>query len=538
MATRTRLSWKLDSQGQFSRQIGWKLNAAGRRVQHKFRLGSDLTEARRREQRLRELWERIETVSATADPTWDELSLEIGRQLAKGAEQVVLESLPAESDESYAGRLHHAESRFPSIRFQPGDVARYAAGSGRETFRLSDCLVWPVSPREEYERLLEGRDTMYLVPRENELPPAAPAPVSSLHLAMDDYVAWVREHYHRDELGHVSGTGHTKIKQIETLKDRHDDVSLDRLGFDEVERMIFYWRRRPPRKLDGRPVSRSAAENYIGELKRFLKWLHRSPRHHWRKPEDFDGIDTTVDSDHAQPRRRLAQALVFTREELVLLNRHATPLDRLLLLLGLNCGFGVAEIASLTVDEVRLRQGHSARHRELMGYETTDADSFVTRVRHKSGVYGEFLLFGQTVEALEWALRRRRAQPGFGPVAPLLLNGRNERFDKPTANGNRNQQIPNAFARLRKRIVEAGEQISELSFGKLRKTAGDLVRRFGDGEVAGVFLCHGKPVATDDLSDQYTNRPFGKVFATLRQVEEFLQPVFQAAGPAPFQKSG
>jgi hypothetical protein len=48
-------------------------------VQHEFRLGSDLTEAHRREQRLRELWERIEAVSATADPTWDELSSPLGR---------------------------------------------------------------------------------------------------------------------------------------------------------------------------------------------------------------------------------------------------------------------------------------------------------------------------------------------------------------------------------------------------------------------------------------------------------------------------
>jgi hypothetical protein len=55
MATRARQGWKLDPQGQYARQIGWKRNGSGRRVQHKFRLGADLNEARRREQRLREV---------------------------------------------------------------------------------------------------------------------------------------------------------------------------------------------------------------------------------------------------------------------------------------------------------------------------------------------------------------------------------------------------------------------------------------------------------------------------------------------------
>ena len=56
-----------------------------------------------------------------------------------------------------------------------------------------------------------------------------------------------------------------------------------------------------------------------------------------------------------------------------------------------------------------------------------------------------------------------------------------------------------------------------LSFGKLRKTAGNLIKRFSDGETAGVFLCHGTPVKTDALSDVYTNRDFAKVFAAIKK---------------------
>lgn len=122
------------------------------------------------------------------------------------------------------------------------------------------------------------------------------------------------------------------------------------------------------------------------------------------------------------------------------------------------------------------------------------------------------------------------------PDSPLFLNGRGERFDKPTRKGNRNQQIPNQFGRLLSRIRADDHEVTSLSFGKLRKTAADLMRRFSDGEVSGVFLCHGQPVRTDNLADVYTNRPFGKVFATLRLVEEHLKAVFEAAGKEPFPK--
>ncbi|MCA9018022.1 MAG: hypothetical protein KDA77_22050, partial [Planctomycetaceae bacterium] len=45
---------------------------------------------------------------------------------------------------------------------------------------------------------------------------------------------------------------------------------------------------------------------------------------------------------------------------------------------------------------------------------------------------------------------------------------------------------------------------------------------------------HGEPVKSDSLSDVYTNRPFGKVFQAIRDVEKFLAPVFKEAGNRPF----
>jgi hypothetical protein len=225
---------------------------------------------------------------------------------------------------------------------------------------------------------------------------------------------------------------------------------------------------------------------------------------------------------------------VFTLEELVLLNTYATPIERAFLLLGINCGFGRAEIGSLLVGEVFVRQPHEQPFRDALKYPFSSEDSFIKRVRRKTGVYGEHVLFRQTVEAVERALRRRRRMPGFGPSVRLLLNDRGQAYDQPSTGGNPNQQIPNRFSDLVRRVRAKGEDIRRLSFGKLRKTAGNLIRQFADGEVAGVFLCHGQPVATDNLLDVYTGRPFGRVFQAIREVEKYLEPMFLAAGATPF----
>ena len=310
MATRSRQTWKLDAQGQYARQIGWKQNAQGKRVQHKFRLGTDLTEAKRREQRLRELWERIEGTSRAEIPLWDDLTLEIARQITKGFHQILLPPLEGESETSYTQRVDQTERRFPFLRLKARDLAKYAAGSGRETYSVADLMIWPASPREEFERYQTYSALPPLGVVEPSASPVATTNFSStpspqtLHQAMRDYKSWIEQHYFRPDLNRISSTAQNKLKQIQTLMERQEDLPLSKVGFEAIEQMICYWRRRPPKKGTTKAISRLSAESIIGELKRFFKWLHRSSAYAWRKPEDFDGIDTTVDTNASDTRRR------------------------------------------------------------------------------------------------------------------------------------------------------------------------------------------------------------------------------------------
>lgn len=69
MPTRTRTTWKPRADGQFDSRVGWKLGPQGKRVQHRFRIGSELREAKRRDHLLRQIWERIEQLEPQA-PLW------------------------------------------------------------------------------------------------------------------------------------------------------------------------------------------------------------------------------------------------------------------------------------------------------------------------------------------------------------------------------------------------------------------------------------------------------------------------------------
>ena len=67
-----------------------------------------------------------------------------------------------------------------------------------------------------------------------------------------------------------------------------------------------------------------------------------------------------------------------------------------------------------------------------------------------------------------------------------------------------------------------------LPFKHLRKTAAQLVRDASDGEVAGTFLSHGQPVASDELANVYSNRPFDKVATVLSKVHGKLGRGFKS----------
>lgn len=524
MGQRKRKLRSPDKRGRIPADVGWKLNDKGKWVQHTFYLGDDEKEAERRLMRLDEFWDRIEynhnTLQYPAElpkpekPTWTKFTLGVALQLAAGALQIPVERGTADPD-GYATKIHALSRTYPSINFVPADEQAYTEGSASARGRA-------------HERMETAR---WIAQSQGELPPREIASLDPHNLfdALDAYCIHVTQKYHLAESNTVTPYGAGKLAIVERFKERHDNIPLSALTYEGCQSLIRLWQSRPKVKRQNKPITRKTASNHIAEWMCFFRWLNKTDQFDWRKPLDFDELETRVPETPEDRRKKVRPNQVDTYgiDELKLLNEYATPLERVLFLLGLNCGFGGAEQGTIHLQEVALFQPHPFA--DVLRYHTSPEDSFIKRVRLKTGVYGEHLLWPQTVEAIKWAIARRQKQGAATPDALLLLTDEGNSFFRRTEGNNPGRTFQNKWSGLTTRIQADYPEFPWLSFGKMRKTAGNLVRREADGEVAGIFLCHGKPVSSDELLDIYTNRPFGKVFDALRSLQQQLQPVFDAA---------
>ncbi|MFP4145093.1 MAG: hypothetical protein ACLFV3_08100 [Phycisphaeraceae bacterium] len=285
-------------------------------------------------------------------------------------------------------------------------------------------------------------------------------------------------------------------------------MDLSEFGYSAMEKIRDYWVARPEAKLrggksTGRRISITTVDNHLSTARRFARWLDRSDAHRWELPRH--GIEALkanlrrLRSEDEMARQRHG-VQVFSVEQLTTIWQHATDFERLLVVLGLNAAMAQAEIRTLRRDEVE-----------------PDPPT-IKRIRRKSGVYGEFALWPETVAALDWW---HRVRPARGEL--VMMTARGKAYTR--------QRIANQWAALGERIESQEKKALTwwLSFKHLRKTAAQLVREASDGEIAGVFLCHGKPVASDCLADVYSNRPFDRVAAALKEVRGRLEPMFAAA---------
>lgn len=199
----------------------------------------------------------------------------------------------------------------------------------------------------------------------------------------------------------------------------------------------------------------------------------------------------------------------WTVEELTTLYRHATPLERVFILLGLNCGFSVADFGSLRLDEILLHQQQD--------------QSWIRRVRPMSRTYGEWLLWPHTVAAIEWAVERRKTQPGFAPDAILMVSqhGRPMIDDATGDCTSRIKRLWHECLLKRVKSILGKKDFRTLPPKSLRTTSGNMVAAIADAEAVAAFL--GRRPAFDSQ----------QVFEAIEKMGQRLQPLWEAV-PEPF----
>jgi integrase len=473
--------------GLYRRDLGWKVGRNGGYTQHRFYLGRDKHQAQIACARLEALWAGVETRWEKSEghgerPLWDATTLAMAKGIIEGEKEV-----PVRPPEIVRGKNKALDAELLGIWF-----AKLVRDFPGVNLTLDDEQLQEdiATVRAAFEKKAE------------RLKPASKSR-QTLHEALDAYKAWLHgRHLTRPETGKKQRTSQTGVKQgerVERLKQHVQNMPLSEFGLKQIEDVAAYWANRP---LSSRsePFSPITCKHHIRLWKHFVLWLHKEPEFDWKRPGDleWDRVSIPVHPHEVAAKATAEQVETYTKDELKTLWEYGTDLHRTLMALALNCGFGIAEIGTLTEKEV---QGE-----------------YIKRIRWKSKVYGEWKLWPITLELLA------KLKPNDTPW--LLVTGKGKQLIEPTESNYRGPYIPNRWNYLTQRIRKDHPGFRQLSFNKLRKTAGNLIRGFSDGEIAGVFLCHGQAVKTDDLADVYTNRPFGKVFEAQDRVWEFLKDIF------------
>jgi hypothetical protein len=500
-----KLTLSKDVRGNFKKDLGWKpVTKDGGEIgfiQQQFYLGRDHAQALLRSLALDGVWDGIvkrwQRDWLTPWPVWDEITLQIGSAVARGDERAVLRvtdtELAAEHEADPAAAvawLQGLQDDFPGVRL----------ALENERVQSEGRRHWEDMAKRLEE---EGGQKLAQAARVVRKPTG-----QTLHQALDAYAESLPKTV-------ASPTSAKKAAdEARVLKDHAKDMPLAALGLQEIEDFIAYWQKRTMTRRK-KPFAVQTVKDQIKRFRHFLRWLHKSPALDWRKPSDYEVLPIRVRHTPAELAEKLTaeQVDTYTVDELATLYEYATPVERLYMLLALNCDFGNMEIATLQVKEIFFDYTHQSY--PLSG-------NFIRKIRHKSGVYGEWRLWPETVAGLRWYLARRPQTK----ETVVFVSKLGKPISTPTPGNNPNRRIFNTWSKLCDRIAKDFPTFRRLSFNKLRKTAANMVKRVSGGEVAGVFQCHGNPVRTDELSDLYNNRPFDKVHEATEQVRQQLAPMF------------
>jgi hypothetical protein len=496
--------------GQYQRDIGWKRVGPGDYRQHRFYLGRDRAQAHIRALQLEAVWDAVckawsrDRRPEEPRPQWRPETLVIAQTVARGETAVRLDHRAGPDDEpdcdvDAVAWVYQLRKDFPMVTIDLEDLAAQQRGAAQ----LEQAAQQTDEKTIKFLRQVEGAG-------------------QTLFQALDAFA----EHIKATCLTankRLSQTGVLRLRQVKQIKEHARDMPLTAFNLQAIDLLLHCWRCRPLSKRTGRSMAVETVRDVLKRIREFLRWLHRNPAFAWRKPVDLEMVPVRIHLTQAElsARRSPLQVKTYTVDQLATLYEVATPTVRLWMLLALNAGFGVAEIASLQVGEVFLDEVHP--HFGLSG-------SFIKRIRPKSRVYGEWKLWDATVAGLKWY---KSVRP-VSKETTLFLTGSGKPLAAPTKGNNRNLKIQNEWMLLQRKIKEDQPGWPCLSFNKLRKTGSDLVREVADGEVAGVFLCHSQTVRSDDLAGVCMNRNFPKLFKAQDAVAGLLAPMFgKVADPFP-----
>ncbi|WP_145346154.1 hypothetical protein [Rosistilla ulvae] len=365
----------------------------------------------------------------------------------------------------------------------------------------------------------------------SQKPPTKNSPLipGTFHEALREYYQHRKAYF--TKAGEFDGSGHHMLGMIDNFQNRQPDVPLAMLDFTRCLEIYDFWKNRPLNLRTKGPLSKKHCASHVGELRRFFIWLHTSDKFAWRRPEDFDLIETKV--KRLPSDRRSIQDIdlkTFSVEHLKLIYKHAMPAQRLKLLWCLNCSHGAAEIGRVEWEDLFLNQRHPWTS-EGLKFDSDDDDSWCGLLRPKTDVVGWWLLWPETVQLTEWwnAELQQRLKRELKPAERMLLTNTGANLYRDSSR-NAQTSFSNEWRRLLSRVVKAEGKgaVPSLPFGTLRDQFSNwLGSEQNRAVLASVALAHGIPHKGDKLLfKHYSNRPWAHLFEAQKDYRQHLQPMF------------
>ncbi len=503
------------SRGEYKRCLGKKADGST----HMFVLGRDRAQACIAVVKLLEVWHAVEArwevKKDTERPVWDAATLEVAKAVARGKTVARVpypkplpgegavgatlggEPLRAGDGESFLVGfrqwLYELRAMFPTMVIEPEDATLAAV--------VDEGLG---AVRQYHEKVAAAHaDKAEVIATFLGDAPLAKGP--TLADALDAYGEHLKLE-HRAPDGDVTEFGGVARRRVTTLKEHLDregklTTPLAQVGGTFLDRWLLYWQGRPPGKKTGKPVSPETVRNMGKTVRAFVRWLSAGDDFAWRRPPDWEPRRLRPKKSNEEKAAARTKRVRYTRAELVTLWEYALPVERLMIALSLNCGFGAREIETLSLGEV--------------GFEK----KLIDRTRTKTDVYGMWPLWDVTAAGLRWYLENERPESD-SPFVFVHDSGRP--WHALTKGRNRKQTIPSMWERLNARVAKDHPGFVELSFGKMRKTLSHSIRQRHGVEIADLYLGHGE----HEIADAYTGKRFKKLLKVVRRYERRCRPVF------------
>lgn len=306
---------------------------------------------------------------------------------------------------------------------------------------------------EEFAKAALRRYLAFLRAREERKPVEIHPNDLTLHVAVNHYLSARGKH---TQQGNLSAAQFVMYQQVGKLL-------IDTFGREKLVRDMgpadFEFLRS---KLKGGPVS---VGNQIQWIRSILKWVG-----------DFYGVLPRYGGEFNKPskrevRRSRRQRVLFEPEEIHKLLKEASPALKAFILLGINCGFGQADCAKLTVSEVDLK------------------NAVIIMDRPKTGVQRVCPLWTETAEALKKYVRPNEALPELFFVTKYGQPWAKENIHRNEAERIDRVSFTNSIAlEVRKLSKKVG--VPPRGFYTLRHTFNTIAEGAGDPNALKVIMGH------------------------------------------------